>query len=1036
MKKSMAFLVAAVLFPLCSAWAGSDYYAKLTVTRAGTGDGKIYASKTSTSSPEYQTDTMEVSNSENAQSAPTLTFYIYAQAQAGSKFNGWTATDGVTIANATSASTTATMKGSTSTATGTVTANFEKETLTAFSVTYLAPQNGSYTVDGTTVGSGGLTSADYTEVYKPRLVANAASGYAFNGWYTTTDGGATKTPLAQEVDYTASFTAATAVGADFVKSVTVTTLDALKASLAKDVVIEIPSGTEITVPAGETLTLAATQKLIVNGTLFVEGTLTVSGAIAGGGKVSKCKYAYSQSDLRNPYGTKKYWVTKVETASGTVTGYSSVSQHVTITNGKGLTFRKLLDAATPVAIICSVDSSVAINHITGITDTSKTSIGNCFSTSLAQLALLTAAQTFSSTSADTGNEHGIIDGASKYTFTYSPKNTTAGYKHTIVNGGYSCTVSSSNGGYYGNCSFYNCTSISIKNFVGKNSNAQMHIYDCTYTSSSISGFNEKTPINGSINFYSGGPYSTGNFKSGYEGFYHIYGGSWNKGGTKPAAERIATTMTATHKFYQHDDTCWYLDPKGPTVVTIDGGDEYDDMDEAFAAVKTAFGSTSSIKMTMEKNATVKSPITIPSGKTLEIELASCCLTASTGLAINHGTFLIGDKGANLKGTEGGRVLTTSGNLIENDGTVDVTYGYYTGNVALNGGTFTTHHGRFEGNLVLKVGLDGKTVADLRGGYFAKDVTSFLREGYLQTRNYVGKFPKPEVSQSYKTTDGGYWMYSFKTLPDADLNLYNNTATTRDGYTSLADWQRRAEVMSMTQPWIDAGYTVDIVAGFDRDIVKSTATAHLTKPVSTDEPLGRDVGAVPGDLYRILSDYLVHPTIGNPSDQKFYNAFLGDSTFQNVAFGVSSATAANQGTTVNLRFDLCSGAVHTDITNLKSYYALMSEYVVLGAGKTNQAMIQPASGAATFYATIEDAVEACPDGGTVKLCNDVTEAVEVEVAKKSLTIDTNGFVFNGEIVPGAYCTVKEETVTPDIEKYLGKKRQVFTVTQKHLIFFFQ
>ena len=270
------------------------------------------------------------------------------------------------------------------------------------------------------------------------------------------------------------------------------------------------------------------------------------------------------------------------------------------------------------------------------------------------------------------------------------------------------------------------------------------------------------------------------------------------------------------------------------------------------------------------------------------------------------------------------------------------------------------------------------------------------------------------------------MYAFQTLPTADLKLYNNTATTRDGYSSLADWQRRAEVMSMTQPWIDAGYTVDIVAGFDRDIVKSTATAHLTKPVSTDEPLGRDVGAVPGDLYRILSDYMIHPIMGNPADQKFYNAFLGDSTFQNVAFGVSSTTAANKGTTVNLRFDLCSGAVHTDITNLKSYYALMSEYFVIGAGQTNQAMIQPASGAATFYATLAEAVAACPDGGTVKLCNDVASTAAVVVAKKSVTIDTNGFAFGGTVVPGKNCTMTTAASTPDIEKYLGTVRRTFTV----------
>ena len=990
--------------------------------------GKVYAGTSKTASS-WNDKTMSADQSDGTQNKQ-WTFYASAQANDGYEFTGWSDADGGTVNN-TENPRTVTVKASSTTegspSTTTIFANFKLQTLSAFSVTYLAPQNGSYTVDGTTVGSGGLTSDGHTEVYKPRLVATAASGYAFNGWYILD--GTTKKSLAKEVDYTASFTAAATVGADFVKSVTVTTFDALKESLAKDVVIEIPSGTEIAVPKDETLNLAATQTLIINGTLFVEGTLTVSGAIAGGGKVSMCKYAYSQSDLRNPYGTQKYWVTKGETVSATVTGYSSTANHVTITNGKGQTFRKILSAASPVAIICSVDSSVAINHITGITDTSKTSIGNCFSTSLSQLALLTADQTFSLTgSADTGNEHGIIDGASKYAFTYSPKNTTAGYKHTIVNGGYSCTVSKSAGGYYGNCSFYNCTSISIANFVGKNSNAQMHIYDCT-DASYVSGFNETTGLQGAINYYSGGPYKTSNFNSKCVSIYHIYGGSWNKGGTKPDAARIATTMTATHKFYQHDDTCWYLDPKGPTVVTIDG-DEYDDMDEAFAAVKTAFGSKSSVKMTMEKNATVKSPITIPAGKTLEIELASCCLTASTGLAINHGAFLIGDKSANLKGTEGGRVLTTSGNLIENDGTVDVIYGYYTGNVALNGGTFTTHHGRFEGNFVPKTGLDGKTVADLRGGYFAKDVTSLLREGYLQTRNYVGKFPKPDVSQSYKTTDGGYWMYSFQTLPTADLTLYNKTATTRDGYTSLADWQRRAEVMSMTQPWIDAGYTVDIVAGFDRDIVKGTATAHLTKPVSTDEPLGRDVGAVPGDLYRILSDYLVHPAYGSPADQKFYNAFLGDSTFQNVAFGVSSATAANQGTTVNLRFDLCSGAVHTDITNLKSYYALMSEYFVIGAGKTNQAMIQPASGAATFYATIAEAIAACPSGGTVKLCNDVTATDAVTVAKKSIAIDTNGFAFGGTIVPGKNCTLVTTTVTPTIETYLGKTRRVFTVTYKN------
>ena len=1012
-----------------SAWA-SSYYASLT-TKVATeckGMGMVYAS-TSNSTPsddEYAESSGPVQSDSTSTSGGNVTLYAFAKAAQDYEFLGWSMSEtGATTYASTDNPWKASLKASTTkngTQAYTYYAYFKELVYDPFYVSFLPPTGGTYTVD-----DGGLDKrGPFTKTYSPRLKATAADGYAFNGWYTTTDGGATKTLLSREANYTASFIAATTVMAEFVESVKVTTFAELKKSLDEAFVIEIPSNIEIVVPRGENLELSGTQTLIVNGTLFVEGSLTVSGEIAGGGKVSKCKYAYKQSDLRNPYGTKKYWVTEVETASGSVTGYSQTANHVRITNGNGVIFRKLLDTASPAAIICSVDSSVAINHITGITDTSKTSIGNCFSTSLAQLALLTAAQTFSSTSADTGNEHGIIDGASKYTFTYSPKNTTAGYKHTIVNGGYSCTVSSSNGGYYGNCSFYNCTSISIKNFVGKNSNAQMHIYDCTYTSSSISGFNEKTPIEGSINFYSGGPYSTGNFKSGYEGFYYIFGGSWNKNGTKPAAERIAKTMVATHKFYQHDDGCWYLEPKGPAVVTIDG-EEYDDMDEAFAAVTKLFESKSSIKMAMEKNATVKSSIMIPKDNTLEIELMGCCITAETGLAVNHGTLLIGDEKANLKGTEGGRVLTKSGNLIENDGTVEVTFGYYTGNVALNGGTFTTHHGRFEGDFIPKTGLDGKTVADLRGGYFAKNVTSLLKdgEGYLQTRNYVGKFPKPDVSSSYKNTDGGYWMYAFTTLPNKDLEIYNDGETKgRSGFSSVADWQRYAEVKSMVQPWMDAGYTVDIVAGFDRDIKKSTATAHLTKPVSTDEPLGRDVGAAPNDLYRILSEYLIDPVIGDPADQKFYNAFLSDSTFQNISFGVSSEEDANIGTTVNLRFDLCLGAVHTDISKLKSYYALMSEYVVLGAGKTNQAMIQPKSGAATFYATIAAAVAACEEGGTIKLCNNITSTDAITISK-AVKIDTNGMEFKGTFVAGTNYKMTAEEKVLDIEKYLGKKRCTYT-----------
>ena len=318
------FLLLLIAFLGSSAMANStSYYAGLTTTVAkkSSGMGKVYAGTSKTASS-YDATSMSASSSSTTENEG-LTFYASAQANEGYEFTGWSDTDGGDVSNTENPREVKVKASSTtesSPSTTTIFANFKLKEFDEFTVTFLAPQNGSYTVDGTPVGSGGLVNGPYTEVYKPRIVATAADGYAFNGWYTTTDGGATKAPLSQEVDYTASFIAGAIVGADFVPCVKVTTAAALTTSLDKDVVIEIPAGTAISLDSDAIL--ASGKTLIVNGDLYVNGTFTNNGTITGGGSIVALKKLVTQTGASGdtPFETtcvvasynKKYYKTSID----------------------------------------------------------------------------------------------------------------------------------------------------------------------------------------------------------------------------------------------------------------------------------------------------------------------------------------------------------------------------------------------------------------------------------------------------------------------------------------------------------------------------------------------------------------------------------------------------------------------------------------------------------------------------------------------------------------------------------------------------
>ncbi|MBO5887395.1 MAG: hypothetical protein J6Q60_05180 [Bacteroidaceae bacterium] len=72
-----------------SSWGGSnkDYYSKAVAIAVG--EGKVYVSTSSTSTPEYKEGSSEAENKGNASSAPTHKYYLYAQANEGYEFVGW-----------------------------------------------------------------------------------------------------------------------------------------------------------------------------------------------------------------------------------------------------------------------------------------------------------------------------------------------------------------------------------------------------------------------------------------------------------------------------------------------------------------------------------------------------------------------------------------------------------------------------------------------------------------------------------------------------------------------------------------------------------------------------------------------------------------------------------------------------------------------------------------------------------------------------------------------------------------------------------
>ena len=1057
-------LTALVATAASSTWASSTtYYAKLTVgisSNSPTGAGSVYAA---TSSSASSGETSATGSGSSTDGSASVTVYGFAKANAGYEFKGWSeAADGsgtLTTGTTYTYKVTSSDKNNPPTTTSvikTVYGVFAKIKYQAFDVVF---SDGPYTVNG-------QSPANITGLTELTTVSLATTDETFIQWKITKIDGSVETIKTNPYEFTCAgktdATGTISVEADFMtadKVATVSTKAELVAALANTaqyLKVQIAPGATITVPKDEKVTVPSGMNLAVDGQLILEGELANSGEITGSGAITAFTTLVTQKGVNDgdtPFETtcvvaannKKYYKTTVGTLSGKVSGTGT--KNCTVQNGARVVRNGAVIAecawpstATPAVLCCTVDSTKAVNCITGF-------LNPCYDADAAkgmatmkangqptkQMLVLLASKTLNNSACSNGGllatvgnyqkmqgDFGTMDLAGS-TLTISPSYID-NYTHTLLNGGLSVTTLM----YSGTLNCLNLSSLSISK-LKEDYASVINIYDCNLGSTKVPvKYNGSNTNKNKVNFYSSGSYTystSSNFNTlNPKTVYKIYGGTWNG---EPDSDYNGAG--SDYGFYPTSEgaTTYSLQlKKDQTVVKFDEKTGFDSLADAFAALSGL--ASSSVKMTMVKNATLASAVTVPAGKTVEIELDGCCITAQNGFIINNGTFLIGDRRGSIA-ADGGRVITSSGKFLQNNGTAEVTYGYYTGDVALNGGVMTTHYGRFTGNFSAATGVDKTAVADFRGGYFDKDVSSFLRPGYYRMSGYVGAFPKPALTKSWVSSNGGYWKVNAKLLSTADDAIYTTSATTKEGY-SLDNWKRRGEIISMVTPYYFN--TIDVAVGFDRTTTKDGVYCNITKPSLGANQLTDTVQG--GDLYRVLSEQLAHPTSSllSPSSQKKYTDALTESTYKEMEFGIYSSKDVDKGTTVDLRIDLCTGSSGTNIDNLRSVYALVSEYVVIGAGQTNQAMIQPASGAATFYATIADAIAACPNGGTVKLCNDVTSTAAVTVAKKSITIDTNGFAFGGTVVPGSNCTMTTADVTPTIETYLGKTRRVFTVTYKN------
>ena len=531
--------------------------------------------------------------------------------------------------------------------------------------------------------------------------------------------------------------------------------------------------------------------------------------------------------------------------------------------------------------------------------------------------------------------------------------------------------------------YFNCDRVTLSSFNAGNT-ATLNFYDCGTAA---------TPATFSVGSYSSGPSATTthNFYSGYynslsyKTCYKVYGGSFRNDPSNYNADvdNLEVVYDSTDKWYVVQTAT-----PAEKVVSI-GTKEYTSLSEAVD--KAVNGDTISLIAAVDM---AGATVIVPKGKNITISLDKHSI--SNGKIINNGTLEIMDS-----------TIANEGEVncdIENNWILDFVFGTYSGSVVNNSGTLTVHNGAFTKSFISA----GGTV-NLKGGHFKPDISGFVAdEGYLVHSSggfyWVCELPDGTLR---KTTVSGASGYCATPYDADDYNLLKervvNTKTTKSDYTA-ANWVRLAELLTFYEVFYNK--SLDATLQFDRAVTAKSLNVYAATTVSLPLQIKQDLAA--NELYRGLSAALV----SNGYYGKQYKA-LWEDKIQSVSLAIADGSSgSNAGTVCRMMIELWDSSRAPDYHDPDNKHMLTNTVLIVGEQRftigagANKAMIRLEVGAATFYATVTDALAAAEDGGTVMLANDSEDDV-VFAKVGTYTIDANGFAFSGSVTAAEGFTVASQ-----------------------------
>ena len=1015
MKKSILMvLLLAVISPMVLLAGGGsttyDYSATLNVKSSG--NGKVYASDSSTNAGSSQTVTKGDSSGDDSKS---YTLYAHAVADEGYEFSKWS--DGTTgNPQAVSFS----LTSSSPSATKELTATFVKKALPEFSVTFSAPIGGGYTVNGTQVSS--AYSLTQTEALETTLVATPSAGNRFYGWYTLN--GSTKEYFSYSASVAKSFASSAIVGVDFISEsevVKVATFDAANAAISSDAkIVEITSGTTLIVPSGSTLTVPAGKMLSVEGKLAVAGSFAVNGLVSGNGTLYKVSKIIAQGEIITPRtangndcGNLKLSLHTSKVAKYRKTTVSAVTPSITGTVNLKTSWAALcngnvyaMTVQSPKAIKVNFNSATAVNDITSLVEN-----GDVNSTSLSSDNnwILFEDCSLSGPVLDSNrlNYQKITDMAGK-TLSMGVSRTYSSFQGVFLNG----VISFSPGTDFQNApaAFFNCSSVTIKKIKG--TSTALYFYDCgTAASPAKLTFSYTSGGTRPAHFYSG--YYDYAFSSSTDaGLANVYGGSFTKDPSDYIPAALSGDVQNPHAAIYDGSKYYVVQVVKPAEMTVSvGGKEYETLDEALAAATD--GAT--VSLIAGVDLTDK---TVTNTKNITLDLGRSQIVG--GKIINNGTMLITDVSSDNE--------SIVGCDIENNGTLDFVFGTYNGAITCKAGTLTVHNGIFNGVFSREGGM-----VDLKGGNFKTDISSLITAGGYKVFTKDSYYCPCEMpnGEFVATTLSGLAGYSVTPYVSSDFALLRRHAqgeSSRTDYTT-SDWARVAELLTTYHALYSYGLDPTLI--FDRPVTKKSLELSVSSG-STPQSSDFYISVEKDQPYRALTEFLMHGAPFGPYSAKTYRDIVTEE-IGTVAVSVADGSSGmNAGTVCTLQIELWQGVRAPDYSSTGRYVTntvdvLGETRFTIGAG-SNKAMIRPETGSATFYAKLADAVTPL-NGGTVLLAADSTEAETITLpAVGTYTIDPYGFAYANKTVVVAEGLELESALEID-SAYAGSQQKAVVYTVK-------